>query len=93
MKHAEICPVCKGTGKYKRKKCHGCNGKGWVEIGTDPIVIPPIKPTRPMPTIPPIIPPAEPFPGPCVPNPYVPKWPPPKKFWLECSVVDTQPQT
>lgn len=44
--HAEICPVCKGTGKYIEynkykevtfipyieKTCHGCNGKGWVTI-------------------------------------------------------------
>ena len=39
--HAEICPVCAGTGKYKEtynmnytnatyieKTCHGCQGKG-----------------------------------------------------------------
>lgn len=45
MKHAEICPVCNGTGLYKEylkeqttigpisiKTCHGCNGKGWVTI-------------------------------------------------------------
>ena len=44
-KHAELCPVCKGTGKYKdytncnytsityiEKTCHGCNGMGWVEV-------------------------------------------------------------
>lgn len=43
--HAEICPVCKGTGKYKEyldyvtttqayceKTCHGCSGKGWVIV-------------------------------------------------------------
>jgi len=27
------CPVCEGSGKYKKKECHGCNGKGWVSIG------------------------------------------------------------
>lgn len=31
--HAEICPVCKGSGKYENNPCHGCNGKGWVEVG------------------------------------------------------------
>lgn len=39
MSKAEICPVCKGAGKYKeysnyssytyiKKTCHGCNCKG-----------------------------------------------------------------
>lgn len=46
-RHAEICPVCSGSGKYRRyytigysssgenyteSTCHGCNGKGWVTI-------------------------------------------------------------
>jgi len=48
MAHAEICPVCRGTGKYKdymdcnytatvyiEKICHGCNGSGWVTVGYD----------------------------------------------------------
>ena len=26
------CPVCNGSGKYEDKPCHGCNGKGWVEV-------------------------------------------------------------
>ena len=45
--HAEICPVCNGTGIYKHYRdykemtngvcyweqtCHGCNGKGWVQV-------------------------------------------------------------
>ena len=30
--HAEVCPVCKGEGNYNGKQCHGCNGKGWVEV-------------------------------------------------------------
>ena len=41
--HAEICPVCQGSGKYIRcyyttmpynveQTCHGCSGKGWVVI-------------------------------------------------------------
>lgn len=42
---AEICPVCKGIGKYveylnyyintapyTEKTCHGCNGRGWVSV-------------------------------------------------------------
>ena len=40
MAHAEICPVCEGSGSTDTKwvgneehrKCHGCNGKGWVEV-------------------------------------------------------------
>lgn len=47
-KHAEICPVCKGSGSYKdytdcnytatiyvERTCHGCNGAGWVEVIDD----------------------------------------------------------
>ena len=37
---AVICPVCSGTGKLPdstftstNKNCHGCSGKGWVEVG------------------------------------------------------------
>lgn len=42
---AEICPVCKGSGKYRKyyvtgltadsyteTTCHGCNGIGWITI-------------------------------------------------------------
>jgi hypothetical protein len=43
MAHAEKCPVCGGTGKVKDNnygsktdgndvECHGCSGKGWVEV-------------------------------------------------------------
>uniref|UniRef100_A0A6M3K604 Putative chaperone n=1 Tax=viral metagenome TaxID=1070528 RepID=A0A6M3K604_9ZZZZ len=44
MTHAEICPVCKGTGEKVVKestsygtctfetKCNGCGGKGWIAI-------------------------------------------------------------
>jgi hypothetical protein len=30
--HSELCPVCKGSGKINDITCHGCNGKGWVEV-------------------------------------------------------------
>jgi len=55
MAHAEICPVCKGTGEvdinesfeYKKqsiKTCHGCRGTGWVTIQDDSYTIqPPYK--------------------------------------------------
>ena len=46
MAHAETCPVCYGAGKIRNncnpyiipvgtynKVCHGCNGKGWIEVG------------------------------------------------------------
>ena len=33
---AVICPVCNGSGKYGApeilRDCHGCGGKGWVEV-------------------------------------------------------------
>lgn len=43
MAHAEKCPICEGKGKIHgmntdgqgmplHETCHGCNGKGWVEI-------------------------------------------------------------
>lgn len=41
MSKAELCPVCKGKGKLNiglhdgECTCHGCNGKGWVEVGCD----------------------------------------------------------
>lgn len=40
------CPVCNGTGlkavipvteKCETLPCHGCNGKGWVEVGDQEI--------------------------------------------------------
>jgi len=50
MTQAVVCPVCSGTGKVSespnvnstsasgnRRTCHGCDGKGWVEIGVSPI--------------------------------------------------------
>lgn len=43
MKHAEKCPVCDGSGKYEPnvtavpcpQQCHGCGGRGWVEVGNN----------------------------------------------------------
>ena len=45
-----LCPVCKGEGElrnytqlgtgnafcYSSRECHGCDGKGWVEVREDP---------------------------------------------------------
>jgi hypothetical protein len=41
MSKAQICPVCNGIGKYSdshngctiSRDCHGCGGKGWIEVG------------------------------------------------------------
>jgi len=45
MAHAEKCPICEGSGRLPLpvemgttasrpydKLCHGCDGKGWVEV-------------------------------------------------------------
>jgi len=39
MSHTEICPICGGSGKIEQpectapvRPCHGCSGRGWVEI-------------------------------------------------------------
>ncbi len=32
---AVLCPVCKGSGKYKDERCHGCYGRGWVQVAED----------------------------------------------------------
>ena len=59
MAHAETCPVCHGIGTIgadqhgltcpePRKTCHGCHGKGWVEVG-DTIPPFPVQPVRPLP--------------------------------------------
>jgi len=59
MAHAEKCPICNGSGtvdkEYKKylpckpKPCHGCNGKGWIEVSD-------IYPAFPSPVIPAPIP-------------------------------------
>ncbi len=49
-RQAVLCPICMGTGKYKESNssswttiityygiCHGCDGRGWVEIGEDDV--------------------------------------------------------
>ena len=42
--HAEKCPICDGKGKIKKddfkplidsETCHGCGGKGWIEVQDD----------------------------------------------------------
>ena len=50
MEHAEVCPICHGSGKYEERKCHGCDGRGWVKVGTDYPYVPPYQPTYPDPT-------------------------------------------
>jgi hypothetical protein len=50
MSHAEICIICTGTGKVDAKTCHGCGGKGWIELLGSPIPqFPPIQPLIPKP--------------------------------------------
>lgn len=61
MTHAEICPVCRGSGQLnplgqngstaapQSQDCHGCDGKGWVEVGSDdPVVMPILPPVPPI---------------------------------------------
>lgn len=70
MSRAVICPVCGGCGEYSpakdkgstggppKRSCHGCGGRGWVEVGCSE---PPIKPR---PTVPPRDIVKRPFPSP-----------------------------
>ncbi len=63
MSHAELCPVCGGKGLLHKvdgtatvtTQCHGCGGRGWVEVGTCEPIMPPIQPC-------PIVPPNPLFP-------------------------------
>ena len=77
MAHGEKCPVCEGAGKIKKKKCHGCDGAGWVTIGVEYPVIPtiPVSPQK-LPQ----------FPGPI--EPYCPISPFPERYgtWSGSSV-------
>jgi hypothetical protein len=34
--HAEKCPICEGVGMLHDIECHGCGGKGWVEVSDGP---------------------------------------------------------
>lgn len=62
MARAVICPVCDGAGKIdedypgagksNERICHGCGGKGWVEVADGvypmyPFVIKPYYPVAP----------------------------------------------
>lgn len=54
------CPVCGGSGEYTRLRnenstgvpipapCHGCNGRGWVEVGCVPYPVPYYPPSYPI---------------------------------------------
>ncbi len=55
MSKAVLCPVCNGKGyilidcinipcEKEHKTCHGCAGKGWVELGGDNICPYPVNP-------------------------------------------------
>jgi len=48
MSHAEICPVCNGSGEVwkelnpgtsgshgQKQTCNGCGGLGWITVGTE----------------------------------------------------------
>ena len=69
MAHAEKCPVCNGIGRTeyveggsgttvrKSQPCHGCGGKGWIEVGdTIPSPTPFEINPAPMPYLPPYSP-------------------------------------
>jgi len=51
MAHAEKCPVCDGSGDVATKQCHGCAGRGWVEVKDEAPAVPYI-PWYPYPTYP-----------------------------------------
>lgn len=76
--HAELCPVCNGTGKYEKNECHGCNGKGWIiVVGTKDNYIPIPQPY-----------PA--YPIPYYPEPYTPQpWQPYLSTWLDTTTTAT----
>ena len=58
MSHAEKCPVCKGSGETRPGQldryqietltCHGCEGKGWVEVSDGPPPMPAWTPQIPV---------------------------------------------
>ncbi len=58
MAHAQICIICNGKGKIQepekkyRTKCHGCDGKGWVEVCD---TYPPLLPVYPQPISPSVL--------------------------------------
>lgn len=60
--HAEKCPICGGAGQLQgindlsgsaanppTRTCHGCGGKGWVEVSNGPYYT--IQPTIDAPSI------------------------------------------
>jgi hypothetical protein len=47
MAHSELCPVCKGSGVFDGRTCHGCGGSGWVTVHDGVKYAPPICPKWP----------------------------------------------
>lgn len=35
MAHAELCPVCEGSGMWMEEPCHGCEGVGWITVSDE----------------------------------------------------------
>ena len=60
--HAELCPVCKGSGRELRRDivCPGCVGKGWVEVQDSMPVLPHVSPHDPWYPHP-VYPPTQPY--------------------------------
>lgn len=44
---AQLCPVCRGSGKFQKAPCHGCRAKGWVQVPEDRPMVWPIFRLRP----------------------------------------------
>lgn len=74
MSKPHKCPVCNASGKYEGKKCHGCDGRGFVwEPQPEQVVVPMPYPVQPV--------------VPIDPNPWPPYY---KPWWgIEAPVSQT----